>query len=82
MTASVVIALGVLALVWWRPVPEPGWALAWLGLERATQALVVRPTLALADALARFDDSVVDRDVAGSAAGPLGRAARSIGTHA
>ena len=67
MAASVVVALGVLALVWWRLVPEPGWALAWLGLERATQALVVRPTLALAEALARFDDRVLDRGVAGSA---------------
>ena len=77
MAASVVVALGVLALVWWRPVPEPGWALAWLGLERATQALVVRPTLALAEALARFDDRVLDRGVAGSAAAALGLARRA-----
>ena len=77
VAASVVIALGVLALVWWRPVPEPGWALAWLGLGRATQALVVRPTLALAEALARFDDRVLDRGVAGSAAAVLGLARRT-----
>lgn len=77
MTASVVIALGVLALVWWRPVPEPGWALAWLGLGGATQALVVRPTLSLAEALARFDDRVLDRGVAGSAAAALGLARRA-----
>lgn len=77
MAASVVIALGVLALVWWRPVPEPGWALAWLGLERATQALVVRPSLSLAEALARFDDRVLDRGVAGSAAAALGLARRA-----
>ncbi len=81
MAASVVVALGVLALVWWRPVPEPGWALAWLGLERATQALVVRPTLALAEALARFDDRVLrwfDGAVEGLAAQlrRLGRLAR------
>jgi NADH:ubiquinone oxidoreductase subunit 5 (subunit L)/multisubunit Na+/H+ antiporter MnhA subunit len=79
MAGSVVIALGVLALVWWRPVPvpEPGWALAWLDLERATQALVVRPTLALAEALARFDDRVLDRGVAGSAAAALALARRA-----
>jgi NADH-quinone oxidoreductase subunit L len=79
MAASVVVALGVLALVWWRPVPvpEPRWALAWLGLGRATQALVVRPTLALAEALARFDDRVLDRGVAGSAAAALGLARRA-----
>ena len=77
MAASVVIALGMLALVWWRPVPEPGWALAWLGLERATQALVVRPSLSLAEALARFDDRVLDRGVAGSAAAARGLARRA-----
>ncbi|MGB0191037.1 MAG: hypothetical protein ACPF9W_08730, partial [Nocardioides sp.] len=77
MAASVVVALGMLALVWWRPVPEPGWALAWLGLERATQALVVRPSLSLAEALARFDDRVLDRGVAGSAAAALGLARRA-----
>lgn len=60
MAASVVIAVLVLALVWWRRVPEPRWALSWLGLERATQMSVVRPTLALAEALARFDDRVLD----------------------
>ena len=51
--------------------------LAWLGLERATQALVVRPTLALTEALARFDDRVLDRGVAGSAAAALGLARRA-----
>jgi len=60
MAASVVIAVLVLALVWWRRVPEPRWALSWLGLERATQLSVVRPTLALAEALARFDDRRLD----------------------
>src|SRR5699024_506822 len=43
--------------------PEPGWALGWLGLEAAAHAVVVRPSLALAHALARFDDQVVDRSV-------------------
>src|SRR5699024_5583998 len=43
--------------------PEPRWALGWLGLEAAAHAVVVRPSLALAHALARFDDQVVDRSV-------------------
>jgi NADH-quinone oxidoreductase subunit L len=68
MAASAVIALLVLGLVWWRPGPEPGWARGWVGLERATQTSVVRPTLALAEALARFDDRILDRGVTASAA--------------
>ena len=60
MAASVVVALAVLALVWWRRLPEPRWAVSWLGLEHATQLTVVRPTFALAEALARFDDRVLD----------------------
>lgn len=43
--------------------PEPGWALGWLGLEATAHALIVRPSLALAHALARFDDQVVDRSL-------------------
>jgi len=77
MAASVVIAVLVLALVWWRRVPEPRWALSWLGLERATQLSVVRPTLALAEALARFDDRVLDRGVTRSAAATIGLARRA-----
>jgi NADH-quinone oxidoreductase subunit L len=72
MAASVVIALGVVTLVWWRRAPEPRWALTWLGLGGATRSLVVRPTLALAETLARFDDHVLDRVVTGSAAAALG----------
>lgn len=77
MAASVVMALVVLALVWSRPVPEPRWALAWLGLERATQISVVRPTFALAGALARFDDHVLDRSVTRTAAAALDLARRA-----
>ena len=77
MAASVVIAVLVLALVWWRRVPEPRWALSWLGLERATQMSVVRPTFALAEALARFDDRVLDRGVTRSAAAAIGLARRA-----
>lgn len=75
--ASAVAALVVLGLVRWRPVPEPRWALGWLGLDHATQTSVVRPTLALAEALARFDDRVLDRSVTGAAATVLGLARRA-----
>jgi NADH-quinone oxidoreductase subunit L len=58
----------------WRPhlpVLEPARrALAgWLGLELAAHRLVVEPTLALARALAAFDDRVVDGAVRRLAAG-------------
>ena len=77
MTVSAVLALVVLMVVWrWR-VPEPGWAAGWLGLEAAAHAVVVRPVLRLAEALARFDDRVLDRAVTAVARGGLaaGRAA-------
>ncbi len=60
LTSSAVVALAVLALAWWRPLPEPRWALGWLGLEQAAHLCVVRPTLGAAHALARFDDRVLD----------------------
>jgi NADH-quinone oxidoreductase subunit L len=58
----------------WRPrlsVLEPvrGALAGWLGLEPAAHRLVVGPTLALARALAAFDDRVVDGAVRGLAAG-------------
>jgi NADH-quinone oxidoreductase subunit L len=74
MATSGIAALVVLGLVWWRPVPEPRWALGWLGLERATQTFVVRPTWWLAERCARFDDHVLDRTVTGSAAAALATA--------
>ncbi|WP_422735751.1 proton-conducting transporter membrane subunit [Micromonospora sp. WMMD729] len=52
--------------------PAPGWARAWLGLDRAARLLVVRPTLALARGLARFDDRVLDRAVHAVPRGALG----------
>ncbi|HSE07846.1 MAG TPA: proton-conducting transporter membrane subunit [Nocardioidaceae bacterium] len=63
MAVSAVIALLVLGLMWRRPLPEPRWALEWLGVERAVEVTVVRPTLWLAERLARFDDRVLDRAV-------------------
>ncbi|MFZ5846871.1 MAG: proton-conducting transporter membrane subunit [Actinomycetota bacterium] len=74
MVASAVLVLAVLALVWCRRLPEPRWARSWLGLDDAAQVLVVRPTLALAAALVRFDDRVLDRGVAAAAAATLGSA--------
>ena len=35
LAGSALLALVVVAAVWWRPLPQPGWALSWLGLERA-----------------------------------------------
>ncbi len=57
------IALAVVLLIWWRGVPEPRWALKWLGLGSAVRTMVVQPTLALAKRCARFDDDVLDRAV-------------------
>ncbi|WP_211489751.1 proton-conducting transporter transmembrane domain-containing protein [Georgenia thermotolerans] len=75
MAGSAVLALVVLALVRWRPVPEPTWARRWLGLQHATRVLAVRPTLVVAEALARFDDDVLDRAVT-ACSGAVLRAAR------
>ncbi len=71
------------AVVTWRwggrplrlPAAVHAWLAGWLGLERAARTLVVRPTLALAHALAAFDDRVLDRAVGGAARGGLALAA-------
>jgi NADH-quinone oxidoreductase subunit L len=78
LVGSAVLVLVVLGLILWRPPPRPAWAAAWLGLEGAARAVVVMPTLALAAALARFDDAVVDRPVAAAA----GRAALALARRA
>ena len=67
LAASAVLAGAVLLAVWRWGVPEPRWALAWFGLERAAQRVVVVPVLRLADSLARFDDRVLDRSVSTAA---------------
>ncbi len=78
LTVSAVIALAALALVWWRPrVPEPRWALGWLGLERGAHAVVVRPTLWLSQRLADFDDRVLDRALTRSGSGVVSAARRA-----
>ncbi|WP_432033334.1 NADH-quinone oxidoreductase subunit 5 family protein [Streptomyces antibioticus] len=66
LALSAGVALAAAGFRWYssRPAPVPravaGWAQGWLGLERAAHLLVARPVLALARALAAFDDRVVD----------------------
>nr|CTQ89692.1 NADH-ubiquinone oxidoreductase chain L (EC 1.6.5.3) [Kibdelosporangium sp. MJ126-NF4] len=56
-------------IVWGRARFRPPTLLGhWLGLEQAARVLVVRPTMALATALARFDDKAVDGGVRAAAA--------------
>ncbi|MPZ66727.1 MAG: NADH-quinone oxidoreductase subunit L [Pseudonocardiaceae bacterium] len=63
------LALAVTALVVAMPrlLPAPGWARNWLNLEAAAHAVAVRPVLALATALARFDDRVLHAAVLATA---------------
>ena len=66
LAGSAVLALTMLALVaigLRRGVPQPAWAANWLGLEKAVHIVIVRPTLVLSEALARFDDDILDRGV-------------------
>ena len=51
----------------WPALPAPALARSWLGLGTATRVLVVGPVLALARALATFDDRVIDAAVHGTA---------------
>lgn len=71
LATSALLALLVVAAVMRWGVPEPQWAADWLGLQQAADALVARPTMRLAHALARFDDGILDRAVDGIAAGSL-----------
>lgn len=63
LIVSGVLSLAVVLAVLRWPAPRPGWAVRWLGLERAAHAALVRPTVRLGGALARFDDAVLDRTV-------------------
>lgn len=67
LTVSAALALVVVLVVARLPVPQPHWASRWLGLETAARVLVARPTMRCAEALARFDDRVLDRAVTGLA---------------
>ncbi|MEU1850761.1 proton-conducting transporter membrane subunit [Streptomyces sp. NPDC019990] len=67
-------AVAVSAVVWIRgpqllalPGRMTAMASDWLRLETAARTLLVRPVLRLADALATFDDRVLDRAVEGTA---------------
>ncbi len=82
LAGSAALALAMLALVaigLRRGVPQPAWAVNWLGLENAVHVAIVRPTLVLSEALARFDDNILDRSlhrtahVASAGARRLGR---------
>ncbi|MGW0825368.1 proton-conducting transporter transmembrane domain-containing protein [Streptomyces sp. NPDC002845] len=59
------------------PVSVRGWFRDWLGLEAVARAVVVRPVLGLARALAAFDDRVLDRGVDGAARGVVRLAVRT-----
>ena len=70
LALSAVLAVGASVFAWWwgdRPVPVTAavrrWLATWLGFERAARVLVVEPTMALARALAVFDDRLLDRAV-------------------
>jgi NADH:ubiquinone oxidoreductase subunit 5 (subunit L)/multisubunit Na+/H+ antiporter MnhA subunit len=67
--ASALLAVLAVAVTWRvaARIGAPRPLASWLGLEPAARALLVRPTLALARALARFDDAVLDRVVVGAA---------------
>ncbi len=58
LAASGLLAALAVGVVWRWPPPRPGWAVSWLGLERAAHVAFVRPTLALARALDRVDVSL------------------------
>ncbi|MBD2761876.1 NADH-quinone oxidoreductase subunit L [Kocuria sp. cx-116] len=76
LAVSAGIAAVILLLMLRLHAPEPKWAAGWLGLEAAAHTVVVRPSLGLAHALARFDDRVLDR-AATAAAGSVPVLARS-----
>jgi NADH-quinone oxidoreductase subunit L len=70
LAVSGALAVVVLAAVWWRgeQLALPAVAGQWLPLERAAHTVAVRPVLALSEALAAFDDRVLDRAVLSAAA--------------
>ncbi|GAA4659912.1 NADH-quinone oxidoreductase subunit L [Arthrobacter cryoconiti] len=58
LVASAVIAIMVITLVFRRGTPHFTAAADWFGLERAAQAVVVRPMFRSAEVLARLDDQL------------------------
>lgn len=75
LAASAGLGLATLAVAWWwaatRPVPAPRSLLHWLYLAAGARLLVVRPGMAVAEGLARFDDRMLSRAVDGAAVGVL-----------
>ncbi|MET9333982.1 proton-conducting transporter membrane subunit [Streptomyces cellulosae] len=78
LVLSGALALAVSAFVWIRgpqllafPGRITAWASDWLRLENAARTLLVGPLMRLADALAAFDDRVLDRAVEGTARGSV-----------
>lgn len=64
LSAAVAVAAAAFAAARPRaPFARPGPLVRWLDLERLAHVVVVRPTLALARALAVFDDRLLDRGV-------------------
>jgi NADH:ubiquinone oxidoreductase subunit 5 (subunit L)/multisubunit Na+/H+ antiporter MnhA subunit len=74
VSALLAVAAVAVALRAGDRLPEPRPLAGWLGLERAAHALLVRPVLALAHALARFDDRGLDRAVVAVPRGVRGSA--------
>jgi NADH-quinone oxidoreductase subunit L len=78
LALSGALAVAVSAVVWIRSpqlLTEPSritaWTSDWLRLENAARTFLVRPVVRLADALAAFDDRVLDRAVEGTARGSV-----------
>ncbi|MGY1439780.1 proton-conducting transporter transmembrane domain-containing protein [Streptomyces reniochalinae] len=81
MGLSAAVALAAAGAAWWWTTrsahstrtasPAQRWAAGWLCTERAARAVLVRPVLALARALAAFDDRAVDGAVRHLARGGL-----------
>jgi NADH-quinone oxidoreductase subunit L len=76
LSAAAALATSAAAWAWGaRTVPVPhatrSWLTGWLHLEEAARLLIARPVLALAEALAAFDDRVLDRAVDGTARGAI-----------
>jgi len=79
LAVSGLLAAAVLVPLWvlgGKLPPLPG-ALAWLHMERAAHIVLVRPVLAAARSLARFDDAVLSRGVERAAKKAL-QGARSL----
>jgi NADH-quinone oxidoreductase subunit L len=69
LVLSGVLAIVAVAVTWRlaHRIGAPPLLVSWLGVERVAHAVVVRPVLALARLLARFDDRVLDRSVTAAA---------------